>query len=485
MSNIIYRVHDSHAKLGPAVVSGTPPIFEDWSMDIVDIVTGVSLLVLKESNSKWVELELLPDTKGSSIVKALDKVFSRFPTPSIIRSDNGLNLKFGEVETWMKKRNIQCIFTSAYNPSANGGVERANQSIVNQFRGCINREQLLAKLDSIRAVLNKTKHAAHGFAPMDLVFDRLGEKDLEKMEQNVEVYKARQFQQMDRNQQPFPEIKVGDWFTAKVMVVSWDRKVAPRRKSPQKVVAVNDFTISYHGSKGELLKISRRHILKYIQRDLGVFVFNNSKGSLPVAQLEATVPVVPGGSGEEDRKGDAKLVRKPGFGWRQTNGGGGGEGLVVADNVVRQPPPTTIVTIPVPVAHPTTIVNTPNPLAQPTTIVNIPIPLAQPTTVVNPTIPGVQRTTMISVPIPLKYGIMTVQAMQEAHAHVVALATVSGDKVKAVPIMLQKLCGRVSLPSEIAKELNMMRSEYRGHTMPLGIVKDKAQRIAELFGKYV
>lgn len=152
----------------------------------------------------------------------------------------------------------------------------------------------------------------------------------------------------------------------------------------------------FHGSKREVLKISRRFILKYIKRDLGVFVFKNMSGPIPVAQLDATVPVVPGGNGK---------------------------GIEVADDVVR-PPPTTMVTVPIPLAQPTTMVTLPIPLAQPTTMIHIPVPPHS----------GAQARTGGRV----NYGIMTVNAMQEAHAHVVALATVSG--VKAVPKMLQKLC---------------------------------------------
>ena len=69
------------------------------------IPTGEHLLVLVEP-SRWLEVDIIKSTTSETIIKCLDKQFSRYGVPSTLRTDNGPNLVSAEMEEYLNEMGI-------------------------------------------------------------------------------------------------------------------------------------------------------------------------------------------------------------------------------------------------------------------------------------------------------------------------------------------------------------------------------------------
>ena len=66
--------------------------WQDLALDLLGpMPTGEYLLVLVDYFSRWVEVDIIKSTTSETIIKCLDKQFSRFGVPSTLRTDNGPN----------------------------------------------------------------------------------------------------------------------------------------------------------------------------------------------------------------------------------------------------------------------------------------------------------------------------------------------------------------------------------------------------------
>ena len=50
--------------------------------------------------SRWMEVDVIRSTTNAKIIKCLDNHFARYELPVGLRSDNGLNLVFEEMEKY-------------------------------------------------------------------------------------------------------------------------------------------------------------------------------------------------------------------------------------------------------------------------------------------------------------------------------------------------------------------------------------------------
>ena len=83
-------------------VTTTPPVktttmptkpWRDLAVDIMgELPTGENLLVTVDYYIKWIEVDAIRNTSISSIIKCLDKHFTRHGIPETLRTDYGSNL---------------------------------------------------------------------------------------------------------------------------------------------------------------------------------------------------------------------------------------------------------------------------------------------------------------------------------------------------------------------------------------------------------
>ena len=68
------------------------------------------------------------------VVGFLEDLFARWGLPSTIGTDNGPQFSSGQFETFLQAKGIRHVRTAYYHPQSNGGVERFNQVLKQDFR---------------------------------------------------------------------------------------------------------------------------------------------------------------------------------------------------------------------------------------------------------------------------------------------------------------------------------------------------------------
>ena len=130
-------------------------------------------MVAYDLHSKWPEVAPSGSVTSQVIIDFLDSQFSRWGLPRTITTDNGPQMVSAEFTDYLRSKGIHHVRTAYYNPQANGGVERFNQSLKNGLRahmaqGCSFSHALRHTLLHYRA----TKHSTTGVSPASLMLGR-------------------------------------------------------------------------------------------------------------------------------------------------------------------------------------------------------------------------------------------------------------------------------------------------------------------------
>ena len=128
------------------------------------------LVLTYDLHSKWAEVAAAGTVTAGVQVNILDSLFARWGLPKTITTDNGPQMVSHELCSYLKEKGIHHNRTAFYNPSANGGVERLNQLLMNGIRGhlaqgCTFNPSLLQTLLHYRA----TPHSTTGVSPASLM----------------------------------------------------------------------------------------------------------------------------------------------------------------------------------------------------------------------------------------------------------------------------------------------------------------------------
>jgi hypothetical protein len=126
---------------GKSLRPTTPPLQpldyppRPWHTVAIDIFGEVKwasthqqyLVVLVDLHSKWPEVAACGTVTSSSVISVLTDFFCRHCLPDRLISDNGPQFVSAEFEQFLTSHGIQHDKTAAYNPTANGAVERFNK----------------------------------------------------------------------------------------------------------------------------------------------------------------------------------------------------------------------------------------------------------------------------------------------------------------------------------------------------------------------
>ncbi len=143
------------------------------SIDFADLPTGEHLLVVYDDYSRYPEVEITTSTSARAVIPKLDKIFSAFGVPSIVRTDNGPPFNSEQFAEFSKYLGFQHRRVTPLWPRANGEVERFMKTLKKQYRTAhvdnIPWKQALYKfLRNYRA----TPHTTTGVPPANLLFGR-------------------------------------------------------------------------------------------------------------------------------------------------------------------------------------------------------------------------------------------------------------------------------------------------------------------------
>ena len=134
---------------------------------------GKNFLLLVDSHSKWLEVEILNNTNTIHTISTLRKWFSQFGVPVQLVSDNGPQFTSDRFREFMKMNGIKYIFASAYHPSSNGGADRFVQTVKKGLKAArIDKGDAEIKLRNFLLGYRSTPSSTTGMMPADIFLGR-------------------------------------------------------------------------------------------------------------------------------------------------------------------------------------------------------------------------------------------------------------------------------------------------------------------------
>ncbi|XP_037503417.1 uncharacterized protein K02A2.6-like [Rhipicephalus sanguineus] len=118
------RMELTASAMPPVQVPATwPATGEGWShlqADFAGPVDGHMVLVIVDSETKWIEAVLMKIATSETTVRALRSIFARFGLPKTFVSDNGPHFVSGFFREFLARNKVQQLTTVPYHPQSNG-----------------------------------------------------------------------------------------------------------------------------------------------------------------------------------------------------------------------------------------------------------------------------------------------------------------------------------------------------------------------------
>ena len=135
--------------------------------------TGEYILVVIDDYSRYAEIDFVSSTSAKAVIPKLDRIFSAFGIPEIVRSDNGPPFNGNEFKLYSQEMGFEHRKVTPLWPKANGEVERFMQNINKTVTTAIIegknwKQHLFSYLRNYRA----TPHGTTKISPYELMFAR-------------------------------------------------------------------------------------------------------------------------------------------------------------------------------------------------------------------------------------------------------------------------------------------------------------------------
>ena len=140
-------------------------------IDFAGPFMGKMFLIVVDSHSKWIEVEVMSSITSEATIEKLRDMFARHGIPQQLVSDNGSQFTSNEFSDFMKGNGIKHTLVAPYHPRSNGQAERFVQTFKQFFKaeGSDSIKQSLARfLFSYRTTPNSTT----GQTPAELFLNR-------------------------------------------------------------------------------------------------------------------------------------------------------------------------------------------------------------------------------------------------------------------------------------------------------------------------
>ena len=140
-------------------------------IDFAGPFMGKMFLIVVDSHSKWLEVEVMSSITSEATIEKLRDLFARYGIPQQLVSDNGSQFTSQEFTKFMKGNGIKHTLVAPYHPRSNGQAERFVQTFKHFFKaeGSDSIKQSLARfLFSYRTTPTSTT----GQTPAELFLNR-------------------------------------------------------------------------------------------------------------------------------------------------------------------------------------------------------------------------------------------------------------------------------------------------------------------------
>ena len=262
--------------------------------------SGHYCLVIIDEYSRFPVVEIVMSTSAKTVIPVLDKVFSTFGIPEVLKTDNGPPFNSHEMRAFMAKYNIKHRKITPLWPRANaqaeGFMKPLNKAIkAATVEGKSWRQEIHKFLRNYRA----TPHVTTGKAPAELLFGdniRVLLPEISQRKDDGEVrdrdarHKQRQKLNADHKNcyRPTSELKVGDHVL--VRQPQQNKLTPPYMPEPLKVTSVKGTMVTAtdpdHGKGTKTRNISQFKAIPEPERDSG------NEVSTPEVASQSNVPKV-------------------------------------------------------------------------------------------------------------------------------------------------------------------------------------------------
>ena len=89
---------------------------------------GKMFLIVVDSHSKWLEVELMHSITSEATIEKLREMFARYGIPQQLVSDNGPQFTLQEFSNFANTNGIKHTLVAPYHPRSNGQAERFVQT---------------------------------------------------------------------------------------------------------------------------------------------------------------------------------------------------------------------------------------------------------------------------------------------------------------------------------------------------------------------
>lgn len=98
--------------------------WKEVSVDFANLLNQEYLLLITDDYSRYPEVEIVKSTSAAMVIPKLDKVFSEFGVPEVVKSDNGPSLNSKEFASFAHNLGFKHRKVTPKWARANGEVER-------------------------------------------------------------------------------------------------------------------------------------------------------------------------------------------------------------------------------------------------------------------------------------------------------------------------------------------------------------------------
>jgi hypothetical protein len=154
-------------------------VMEKISVDVMgpfpEAESGEKYIVVSyDYFSKWLDATPVKVLGGSTMTRWLKEHCSRYGVPREVVLDRGSDMESKEFKEYCRNLGVELRFTAPYHHQSNA-VERANRSILNVLRSCLNGGEPREWIDHIPTALLACRAAPHsstGQSPFELMHGR-------------------------------------------------------------------------------------------------------------------------------------------------------------------------------------------------------------------------------------------------------------------------------------------------------------------------
>ena len=143
------------------------------------------ILVMTDYFTKWPEAVALPSKESDVVAEAIyNKWYLRYGLPQTIHTDQGNEFTNDLLKRLNSRSTVDHQFTTPYNPSSNGEVERFNRTLIESLSCYTEQSPSLwhRHLDGVLFAYRTSVHAATGYSPYYLTYGREARTPLDILE---------------------------------------------------------------------------------------------------------------------------------------------------------------------------------------------------------------------------------------------------------------------------------------------------------------